>query len=936
MSTTASQGGPPTIASHDDSTIDSKIFEWDDEIVNADIYRRAMKHAKSKSDMAAKLTVERDEILDAASQVGTEESNDRRSPNHSPFFLQHRKPLPYEMSFVSEPIIGQQPRIVIPNSSVSDRPASRRSILSYRQKTPDTEKKSFWSAISGIRSGHKLLSPDRDATSESTGLNTSTSGSRRGRRGFENSYHTSIDFGSEDGLSAPPLVRAAQAGSVVEVEMLLNQRADINAQHVQSGRSALSVAAHCGNDEVVRLLLQYGAKANERDASQLTPLHLASLRGHVDIVVLLLQEHVDIDVKGPNDHTPLLIAAGKSQIEVAELLLRKEAKVNARDSKQMTPLHIAAKQGDDAMTELLVNNGAHVEAKDSNFMGPLHYACDGGHTGVIGILLNRKAEVEAPGKASMTPLLCASSSGKANAVELLLKKRASVKHRGEGEMTALHWASYNGHVEVVDLLLHRRAPIAAPNKDGRTPLHLAVMAQQFAVADLLLRKGAPTEAHCKHVLKPIHYACLRGTSEITQLLLGYNANIEAEDHAGDRPLHNACTRGSQPHVEALVQKGVNIDARNANGDRPLCLASSMGHVEIVKILLNRGAALRSKFSTGPSHEDSPLCLAARNGHAPVVEELLKRGASVLQKDERDWQPLRYAAFNAHPDVVELLLKHGATVSGSASGGWGFNITAQRIGFANDLTDEKQRKSQVLHMLTSAEARERSTQITSSVATPYVPPAVQNQVLPIELPNPNTATSPPAQAVHPPPAPKLPTARQEMHSEPINSPRGTYTYLPVPQSVNAATSPQTSQHFHPSFHAAPKYTEGGVPDTFAQAFPTPMPSNQSHYPQGYPNPMPNPVPPEFTPQPYAPTTYTFGTPTVPSNHLDQAVYYRQVTAMPNNTRPTTAQLASTMTLGPDGMWQQAPTASIQRAPSGRNGQSPAAPVAYPSGAYELAS
>ena len=93
----------------------------------------------------------------------------------------------------------------------------------------------------------------------------------------------------------------------------------------------------------------------------------------------------------------------------------------------------------------------------------------------------------------------------------------------------------------------------------------------------------------------------------------------------------------------------------------------MGHLDVVKTLLNRGAALRSKHSSGPSHEDSPLCLAAKNGHVSVVQELLTRGASVLQKDEQNWQPLRYAAFYAHPEVVELLLRHGATVSSCASG-----------------------------------------------------------------------------------------------------------------------------------------------------------------------------------------------------------------------------------------------------------------------------
>ena len=221
MSTTASHGGAPTIVSHDDSTIDSKIFDWDNEIVNADMYRRAMRHAMSKPEMAAKPVAEREERLDTVSQAGTEESSDRLTPRESPVILQRQKPLPYEMLVASEPLFDQQHQIVLPNSSVSDRPASRRSILSYRQKKPDTEKKSFWTAISGKRSSRNLMLPERNVTSQSISTTNAASSSRRGRRGFENSYHTSIDFGSEEGLSAPLIVRAAQAGSVVEVEEIL-------------------------------------------------------------------------------------------------------------------------------------------------------------------------------------------------------------------------------------------------------------------------------------------------------------------------------------------------------------------------------------------------------------------------------------------------------------------------------------------------------------------------------------------------------------------------------------------------------------------------------------------------------------------------------------------------------------------------------------------
>ena len=238
----------PTIRSHDESTIDGKIFDWDDEIVNSESYRRALNHARSKSEMPPR-PAERATGFDTSSHTATEESLDRLSNSEDNNIPTGKKPDPYEMSVISEPwnTYGQQTRPILPVSSMSEPGHQRRSFLPHRLKTPKTDKKSFWPSLPGKRSNNNLAPVERNGTPQSS---WSTSSDRRGRRGFENSFHTSIDFGSEDGLSAPAIVRAAQAGSVVEVEALLDQRADINARHVQSGRNALSVASHCGNDEV--------------------------------------------------------------------------------------------------------------------------------------------------------------------------------------------------------------------------------------------------------------------------------------------------------------------------------------------------------------------------------------------------------------------------------------------------------------------------------------------------------------------------------------------------------------------------------------------------------------------------------------------------------------------------------------------------------------
>lgn len=67
-------------------------------------------------------------------------------------------------------------------------------------------------------------------------------------------------------------------------------------------------------------------------------------------------------------------------------------------------------------------------------------------------------------------------------------------------------------------------------------------------------------------------------------------------------------------------------------------------------------------------------------------------------------------------MVEALLRAGATVSGNPSSGWGFDVTARRIGFADEVLQEHDRKEQVLKLLIEAEAKETKTQGPQTAST----------------------------------------------------------------------------------------------------------------------------------------------------------------------------------------------------------------------------
>ena len=94
-------------------------------------------------------------------------------------------------------------------------------------------------------------------------------------------------------LRPQTLLRAARDGNLQEVERLLAQGTDVNAQDDQR-RTPLHLAAEAGHRAVVEALIEAGADANATDFNGHTATGLASGAGH-DAVADLLREHGGVE-----------------------------------------------------------------------------------------------------------------------------------------------------------------------------------------------------------------------------------------------------------------------------------------------------------------------------------------------------------------------------------------------------------------------------------------------------------------------------------------------------------------------------------------------------------------------------------------------------------------------------------------------------------------
>lgn len=159
---------------------------------------------------------------------------------------------------------------------------------------------------------------------------------------------------------------------------------------------ALVLASRFGAPEsqIVRLLLERGAKVDAKDRRGRTPLMRAAELGWGPSVGLLLERRADVNARDANGAPVLTWAMGNRNLPVVATLVEKGAKVNVADSHGQTPLmaailraihdpirlygqptnHEEEKARYVELVDFLIRHGADVNARDQDGLTPLKLA----------------------------------------------------------------------------------------------------------------------------------------------------------------------------------------------------------------------------------------------------------------------------------------------------------------------------------------------------------------------------------------------------------------------------------------------------------------------------------------------------------------------------------------------------------------------------------
>ncbi len=205
-----------------------------------------------------------------------------------------------------------------------------------------------------------------------------------------------------------PAHTAAQKGDIAALRIALEGDAEaIHALDEKFKATPLHFAASYGQREMVRYLLDKGAKATALNKDGQTPLHLAVATGNMEIIEMLMAQGADLNGKDFQGNTPLHFATFRNDVNFIMTLVAKGANPRAANSEGHKPWGTAKQHGNYGVAALLyemdLNGGTLNKPKDVVYKklmgdrGPIHamtFSQDGGLFAIGYGLENKLGEIE--------------------------------------------------------------------------------------------------------------------------------------------------------------------------------------------------------------------------------------------------------------------------------------------------------------------------------------------------------------------------------------------------------------------------------------------------------------------------------------------------------------------------------------------------------------
>ncbi|KAF7897422.1 hypothetical protein EAF00_005650 [Botryotinia globosa] len=436
----------------------------------------------------------------------------------------------------------------------------------------------------------------------------------------------------------PPLTTAVKCGNEEIVKLLLDRRPHPNVNlKGEAGQTALYIAVCMKNLALIRLLLDNGSNPDVAVDGPYVALHSATTDS--EITKMLVGHIRNFEVRTPQNLTSLMLAAEFNE-ESARILIEHKAKVNAKvplDNEfweGWTPIFFAANANKPTTVALLAKAGADLKHKAKDGKSALHLAVDGDALSAL-MEFHSQIDLNQPDNQGYTPLHMMGSLTLKN-VQYLIRGGAKINIQADDGGTPLQVAvrsNGNNAIEIVSYLLeHGADPNLSGTEPGKDdpPLHHACNNLSLKLSKLLVENDADVNRSSFGILgTPLIATCLKFKLSTTE-------EAEAED--------------VEELLRCLLEKGADINGTHSRWGSTFGVASMFMEPKIVNLLLEKGASIHTQDFCGRL----PIHLAAING-SKNLDIVIEAGGDVTAKDKLGRTALHYACQAGRSNTVKKLL-----------------------------------------------------------------------------------------------------------------------------------------------------------------------------------------------------------------------------------------------------------------------------------------
>ncbi len=166
-----------------------------------------------------------------------------------------------------------------------------------------------------------------------------------------------------------PIQNAAREGHNDIIKVLIDYGANINVENYWTD-TALHFAAQNNNAETCKFLIENGAETEHMTEDGETALHSAARSGRVDSIEALVEMGAKIDQTNKDGETPLVVSIEANEYDAAKKLIELGADLEVETDSESTTLiraislQSSPREYDQRMVDLLLKAGANVNYKN--------------------------------------------------------------------------------------------------------------------------------------------------------------------------------------------------------------------------------------------------------------------------------------------------------------------------------------------------------------------------------------------------------------------------------------------------------------------------------------------------------------------------------------------------------------------------------------------